>query len=102
MQKHRQGPIEIKGLAWDGGHGVASVEISTDGGLTWSEARLGEDLGRFSFRPFAFTAQAGKSGRLAIMSRATNGVGQTQVAKALHNPAGYHHNVFFHVEVDVA
>jgi DMSO/TMAO reductase YedYZ molybdopterin-dependent catalytic subunit len=98
----KQGPVEVKGLAWDGGHGIASVEISIDGGLTWSEAQLGEDLGRFSFRPFSFTAQASKRGKFAIMSRAANAVGQAQVAKALTNPAGYHHNVFFRIELDVA
>ena len=31
-EKVRQGPIEIKGLAWDGGHGVASVEIRPTAG----------------------------------------------------------------------
>jgi hypothetical protein len=99
--KVKPGPVEVKGMAWDGGHGIASVEISTDGGATWSEARLGEDLGRFSFRPFSFTAKADKPGKLTIMSRARNEIGQSQVAKALYNPAGYHHNVAFHVEIDI-
>src|SRR5439155_4683307 len=40
-------PLEIRGVAWDGGAGIGSVEVSTDG-ASWSEARLGKELGRFS------------------------------------------------------
>ena len=45
---------EIRGLAWDGGYGINRVEISVDGGETWREAALGNDLGRFAFRSFRF------------------------------------------------
>ncbi len=40
----------LEGIAFDGGEGIRQVEFSADGGGNWSEARLGEDLGRFSFR----------------------------------------------------
>lgn len=100
--KVKTGKVEVKGLAWDGGHGISRVEISTDGGQSWREATLGEDHGRFSFRPFSFTVDAKQRGKMKILSRASNGAGQTQVAKALFNPAGYHHNVYFSVDLDVA
>src|SRR5205085_2155926 len=45
-------PLEIKGIAWDGGYGISRVDVSTDGGRTWSMATLGPDHGRFSFRGF--------------------------------------------------
>src|SRR5262249_4623499 len=66
---------------------------STDGGRTWSAAALGDDLGRFAFRPFSATVTAPASGTLRVMARASNRIGQTQAAALIANPAGYHHNV---------
>ena len=94
------GKLTVSGLAWDGGRGVDRVEVSTDKGESWREARLGEDLGRFAFRAWSFEIDA-KAGALAIMARASNKVGQTQVVKALFNPAGYQHNVIQTVTVAV-
>ena len=47
-------PVTIGGIAWDGGYGISAVEVSSDGGKTWSAATLGEDLGRFAFRTWSF------------------------------------------------
>jgi sulfite dehydrogenase (cytochrome) subunit A len=94
-------PAEVKGLAWDGGYGIARVDVSTDGGRTWRAAMLGEDLGRFSFRPWRLIFQPAK-GDSAILARATNRVGQTQVETALFNPPGYQHNVVPRVGVTAA
>jgi hypothetical protein len=85
--------VAIGGLAWDAGYGINAVDISTDGGRTWSAAALGDDLGRFAFRPFTATVTAPASGTLRVMARASNRIGQTQAAALIANPAGYHHNV---------
>ena len=81
---------------------IHPVEASADGGKTWSQAKLGPDLGRFSFREWSFEAQAKQRGKLEIVARATNAVGQTHVARAIFNPAGYHHNVMPRITLDVA
>jgi hypothetical protein len=94
-------PAEVKGLAWDGGYGIARVDVSTDGGRTWRAATLGEDLGRFSFRPWSLAFQPA-TGNSTILARATNRVGQTQVETALFNSAGYQHNVVPRVDVTAA
>jgi DMSO/TMAO reductase YedYZ molybdopterin-dependent catalytic subunit len=86
------GQVTIGGIAWDGGHGIRTVEVSTDGGTVWTLAKLGEDLGRFAFRSWSFELQA-KPGKNTVTARATNAVGQTQTAALILNPAGYHHNV---------
>src|SRR5207244_6550966 len=39
----------LKGIAFDGGKGIKAVAVSTDGGNTWAQAKLGADLGKFSF-----------------------------------------------------
>ena len=85
--------VDIRGVAWDGGYGIARVEISTDGGDTWREAELGKDVGRFAFRVFRFAFVPPRPGRYQVMARASNAVGQTQAEKLIFNPAGYNNNV---------
>ena len=75
--------------------------MSTDGGKSWSAATLGEDLGRFAFRTFSFAAHQAK-GKVTVMARATNKIGQTQTTELIHNPAGYHHNVMHSITLNVA
>ncbi len=98
----RMGPITIGGIAWDGGYGISSVEVSSDGGKTWMAATLGEDLGRFAFRTFSYDLLAKAAGKQTVMARATNKIGQTQTSELIHNPAGYHHNVVHSVTFNVA
>lgn len=85
-------PIKVKGIAWDGGHGIDRVEVSIDGGKTWQRAELLEDYGRFSWRQWSYKFQSRNKGGLTLMARATNRKGATQPADIVPNPAGYHHN----------
>jgi sulfite dehydrogenase len=101
-QRVRRGtPLEVRGVAWDGGSGIAKVEISTDGSR-WTAASLGKDLGRFSFREFSLRVPTRTApGALVIMAKATSNAGETQVNELIHNPAGYHHNVIQRIYVEV-
>jgi len=94
-------PIEVKGIAWDSGAGLASVEVSTDLGTSWQRAKLGRDLGRFSFREFALSIPTRERGSVVVMARATSRSGETQVEQLIHNPAGYHHNVIQRLYLEV-
>ena len=94
--------IIVGGLAWDGGYGIRSVEMSTDGGGIWQSARLGEELGRFAFRTFSFPFSANTRGKHTVIARATNRIGQTQTAELIQNPSGYHHNVMHSITLNVA
>ena len=42
--------IVLKGIAFDGGTGIKEVAVSTDDGKSWTPAKLGQDLGKYSFR----------------------------------------------------
>jgi DMSO/TMAO reductase YedYZ molybdopterin-dependent catalytic subunit len=94
--------VNVTGVAWDGGYGIRSVAVSVDGGMSWREAGLGKDLGRFSFRPFSYRFTPDAAGAHSILSRATNGRGETQVDKLVFNPAGYHNNVVRPTNIFVA
>lgn len=86
-------PVDVKGIAWDGGYGIAEVAVSTDDGKTWEPAALGRDLGRFAWRQWTYTLTPAAVGTVTVKVRARNNSGQTQVEKLLFNGAGYHNNV---------
>lgn len=79
------GTIEITGVAWSGDDGVDSVEISVNGGETWTEAEfVGPDLGPYAAQKFQYI-WAAKPGVHTLMSRATDEQGRTQPA-TISNP----------------
>jgi hypothetical protein len=88
----KQGRVEFGGLAFDGGSGVAKVLLSVDGGQRWSEAALGEDLGRYSFREWRIV-QSLPPGRHDVKVRAVARSGETQPLEPRWQPAGYMRNV---------
>ena len=100
QQVPRGKPLEVRGIAWDGGAGIAKVEVSADG-ANWNPARLGKDLGRFSFREFALSIPAREAGAVVVMARATSVSGEAQTHELIHNPAGYHHNVIQRLYVEI-
>jgi len=93
--------LAVRGIAFDGGQGIHEVAYSTDGGQSWREARLGADLGRFSFREFSF-AFTPAAGAHELRTRAFNRVGNSQPMEPLWNPAGYMRNVVERVVVNAA
>ena len=94
-------PVEVKGIAFDGGYGITDVIVSADGGKSWNGAALGEDLGRYSFRPWSLALNL-PAGSHDLSVRAINRAGQTQPMKALWNPSGYMRNVVERVRVQAA
>ena len=89
----------VKGIAFDGGHGIQQVLFSEDAGQTWREAQLGKDLGKYSFREWSLACTPRQAGKLALKVKATNRVGQSQPLEPLWNPAGYLRNVVETVKV---
>ena len=87
---HRR--TDLRGIAFSGGDGIARVQVSSDDGATWAEARLGEDIGRYSFREWRLGVTL-PPGRHAIRVRATTPTGETQPMQPLWNPGGYMRNV---------
>ncbi len=92
--------VTITGVAWDGGYGIAGVEVSEDDGRTWKTAPLDADLGRYSWRQWSHRFVVANSGRHAVMAKATNRAGATQTVELIFNPAGYHNNVVQRIEIE--
>lgn len=85
--------VIVRGIAFDQGYGITKVDFSSDGGQHWHAARLGKDLGRYSFREWSIPFTPLKKGQYELKVRATNRSGQTQPITALWNAAGYMRNV---------
>jgi DMSO/TMAO reductase YedYZ molybdopterin-dependent catalytic subunit len=88
------GKIPIGGVAWAPQRGIERVEVSTDGGETWNEARLAARLDEVdTWRQYIYDWDA-KSGQYTLMARATDGTGETQTATETRShpsgAAGYH------------
>ena len=93
---------KLRGIAFDGGHGITGVDISADGGKTWQPARLGQDFGKYSFREWTSTFTPPRSGNYELKVRAMNRIGQSQPMEALWNPSGYMRNVIETTRVTAA
>jgi sulfite dehydrogenase len=93
------GRTTIRGIAFDGGTGIRSVNVSTDGGGTWHDAALGDDLGEFSFRRWSTTFDASAGRRFVLASRSVNNAGEVQVNR--WNPGGYARNAVETVTIGV-
>src|SRR5271166_438602 len=98
---HAGESFTLKGVANDGGSGVRRVELSTDGGQTWSDATLGADLGKYSWRTWHAEWTPPAKGSYRLMVRATAVNGQTQRASQW-NRSGYQRDVIEHMDVVVA
>jgi len=96
------GPVELRGIAFDGGSGIKRVEVSADGGGTWRDATLEQDFGKYSFRRWhgSFDARPGTPYTLAV--RATANDGTMQSATPGWNPSGYLRNAIETYKVTVA
>ena len=85
-------PQDLIGWAWDGGSGIAGVEVSRDSGRTWRQAVLEKDLGRFAWRGFRVPLDTSRVGKIELQVRAVTRAGAQQPPRLTVNPAGYHHN----------
>ena len=103
MKLYHNAHLVIRGVAFDDGHGIRQVMISTDEGKTWNEALLKQEDGRYAFTEFRFTYKPTKYGKLNIMAKAINRLGNEQPLSKdiLWNHGGYKYNGIDVVEVEV-
>ena len=94
-------PVEVMGIAFSGGYSIKDVIVSMDGGKSWHQAKLGEDLGRYSWIQWFYPWKPSKPGKYTLMALATNSIGESQPFDSLWNPSGYLWNKIEKTEVVV-
>jgi DMSO/TMAO reductase YedYZ molybdopterin-dependent catalytic subunit len=94
------GAQTVAGYAWSGWGAISRVEVSTDGGETWSEAPIVLEAGRRSWVRFEYPWEA-EAGTALLRSRAFDERGLTQPDSVTWNAKGYLMNAIYEVPVTV-
>ncbi len=76
----RQDNTVLSGIAFGGNRGVARVEVSVDGGSTWSDARITYPGTRLSWALWAYDWRPAATGPVTLVVRMTDATGQPQTA----------------------
>ena len=95
------GAVTVRGYAFAGGDRyVARLDVSTDGGASWSAAELLDDLGKWAWRQWRLTLEL-SPGAHEILVRAWDSSAATQPedAASLWNPKGYVNNARSRIRV---
>ena len=89
------GIVPVAGMAFAGDRGISKVEVSTDGGTSWKDARIKDPLSQYTWVLWATELNlADKSADKKIVVRATDKTGKIQT-DMIANPfpdgaKGYH------------
>ena len=73
--------IPIAGVAFAGDRGILKVEVSSDGGATWKEARIKDPLSPYTWVLWATELNVTTKGNYKIIVRATDKTGKIQTAE---------------------
>ncbi len=95
------GRVTLEGRAWSGRAPIVRLEVSVDGGASWSDAELeGELDGAWAWRGWSFAWDA-SAGEHVLCCRATDETGDTQPLEPEWNVGGYENNAVQRVDVTV-
>jgi DMSO/TMAO reductase YedYZ molybdopterin-dependent catalytic subunit len=86
--------IPIAGVAFAGDRGILKVEVSSDGGATWKEARIKDPLSPYTWVLWATELNVTTKGNYKIVVRATDKTGKIQTSEVRdpfpNGAMGYH------------
>ena len=87
--------VPVAGIAFAGDRGIAKVEVSTDGGVTWKSASIKDPLSKYTWVLWtAGFTPATAQGNYRIVVRATDKTGKIQTAEVRppfpDGATGYH------------
>lgn len=92
---------DIRGFAFSGAPDIAKVELSDDGGATWTAAVLDPRHSPHAWRLWHYRWTPKRAGKATLLARATDSRGAVQPRTAVWNQSGYLYNAWHSVEVEV-
>jgi sulfite oxidase len=101
--KPKAGNVEITGVAFnDGTAAITSVEVSSDGGQTWTRADIKPPVSPWAWHHWTAKGSL-KRGSNILMCRATDALGRTQPIEGISRwqPRGYEWNGVERLQIDV-
>jgi DMSO/TMAO reductase YedYZ molybdopterin-dependent catalytic subunit len=94
--------LPVRGIAFGGINALQKVQFSSDGGHTWSDAKLGQDYGKYGFRQWQTMVRFAQLGKHVLMVRAVDSTGQVQPSTPNWNGGGFMRNAIESVDINVA
>jgi DMSO/TMAO reductase YedYZ molybdopterin-dependent catalytic subunit len=94
-------PFVARGYAWSGRGDIARVEVSADGGSSWSDATLGAGNARYAWREWQAEVTPRATGTLVLLARAVTTAGTAQPLKEVRNERGYENNAARPVRIEI-
>ena len=91
--------VPVRGRAWVGEGRIERVEISSDEGRTWQQARLAPQGDKYAWRTFTHELEVKSPGYTTVLARAWDDRGNAQPALSTWNPLGYFWNAWHRVGV---
>jgi DMSO/TMAO reductase YedYZ molybdopterin-dependent catalytic subunit len=95
-------PTTLRGIAFGGDCGVASVDYSIDHGQNWRQTQLEKDQGKYGFRQWQTQFTLPSPGKYTLLIRCTNSNGVAQPDTPNWNAAGFMRNVVESVDTIAA
>jgi DMSO/TMAO reductase YedYZ molybdopterin-dependent catalytic subunit len=96
------GTNRIFGVAWAGEEAVARVEVSTDGGQSWSDAEMLGPRAPYSWAIWEYLWEVARPGSYALLARAVSASGRIQPREHDPHNGGYQIHFSRPFEVRVA
>ena len=93
--------VQMRGHAWSGERTISAVEISTDFGASWTQAKLSEPTNHGAWQQFEAKQTFAQAGYYEIWARATDDQGDSQPFAIRWNPKGYLNNSLHRVALKV-
>lgn len=91
-EKRDQGKIMLTGMAWSGNGKITQVEVSVDGGVSWSKAELETPKSNYGVQKWGFSWNLDSPGNYTLVCRAKDSAGHSQPEKQVWNRLGYGNN----------
>jgi len=98
------GPLDVRGYAFAGGERfVSRVDVSCDGGMTWRQAELLDDLGRWAWRFWRIRLDlAAGDHELVVRAWDSSAATQPEDPATVWNPKGYVNNAWGRIRIAAA
>jgi DMSO/TMAO reductase YedYZ molybdopterin-dependent catalytic subunit len=94
--------LQLSGRAWSGAAPVRRVDVSVDGGATWSRAHITHPAEQRGWTQWSYSWKRPPAGDHVLMARATDAAGRVQPLETPFNDNGYFFDAVVRHPVSVA
>jgi sulfane dehydrogenase subunit SoxC len=101
MRVVARGPVQLSGRAWSGRPPITRVEVSTDGGRSWTTAELDPADDPHAWQAWRYRWDAATPGVRELLCRARDGSGAVQPVEQVWTARGMGNNMAQRVRVKV-